>query len=207
MKKIIVPCICMMLVMTLMPLIACGEVVNELEKKDFKFDVKPLFLLQHLNPLWQIFLKHLDIVSFSIYEDSDEPGFLHANMNIRDFKYSELRTSYVIYFTFNCIVYYIAATTHTKGECVGFTSGYFNQDGTVHYTQIDGEINEEQNEISWIVPKDIIGNPEGGDEFVNIHANTFLILQKECNVKFPIHLAEDIAKPLLKIGYTYEIQY
>ncbi len=206
MKKIIITFICIMLVITTAPLVVSEGNGNIFKKNDFKFDVRPLFLLQNLNPLWQIFFKHLDIVSFSISEDPDESGFLHANMKIRDFRYSELRSCYVIYFTFNCVDYYIATTTHTKGKYVSFTSGYFDQDGTGHYTHIDGEINEEENEITWKVPKDNIGNPELGDEFVDIHANTFLILQKDCYAKFPIHLAKDIAKPLIEIGYTYTVQ-
>lgn len=204
MKKIIVPCLCMMLVITTAPLVVSEG--NDFEKKDLKFDVKPMFLFQHLNPLWQIFLKHLDIVSFSISEDSDEPGFLHASMKVRDFKYSKLRSAYVIYFNFKCVDYYIAATGHTEGEFVSFTSGYFDPDGSGHYTQIDGEINEGENEITWKVPKDLIGNPEMGDEFVDIHANTFLILQKDCQAKYPLHLARDIAKPLIKFGYAYTVQ-
>ena len=206
MKKIIIPCICIMLVITTAPLVVSEENENIFNKTDFKFDVRPLFLLQNLNPLWQIIFKHLDIVSFSISEDPDEPEFLHANMKIRDFRYSELRSCYVIYFTYNHVDYYIATITHTKGKYVSFKSGYFNHDGTGDYTQIDGEINEEENEITWKVPKENIGNPKMGDEFVDIHANTLLILQKDCYAKFPIHLVKDTAKPLLETGYTYTVQ-
>jgi hypothetical protein len=197
----------MMLVVTIIPFVACGEVVNELEKNDFKYDVRTKFLFPLFNPLWQRPLRHIDIVSFSIYEDTEESEFLHANMKVRDFSFSKLRTSYVIYFTYDCLCYYIAAGTHTNGEFLSFCAGYFDQDGTGNYSEIEGEINEEESVISWKVPKEKIGNPDIGDEFVNIHAHTFLTLQKKCDVKIPIHLADDIAKPLLKIGYSYSIQY
>jgi hypothetical protein len=195
-----------MLVITITPLIACGEVANELEKNDFKYDVRPRFLFARFNPLWQRPLRHLDIVSFSIYEDTEESEFLHANMKIRDFSFSKLRTSYVIYFTFDNYCYYIGASTHTNGEFVSFTVGYFEEDGTGHYSEIEGEINEEESVISWKAPKEKIGNPDVGDELVNIHANTFLTLQKKCDVKIPIHLAVDVAKPLFRIGYSYSVQ-
>ena len=207
MKKIIILGICMMLVLTLTSLVACGEVVNELEKKDFKFDVRPMFLFQHLNPLWQIYLKHLDIVSFSVYEDSDEPGFLYANMNVRDFKYSERLTCYVIYWTYECTRYYAVIHIHTGGEALSINAGYFDESCKAHCTPINGDINEEDNTLTWIIPKDIIGNPEAGDEFTEIHANTFLIFQKSCETKFPIYLAKDIARPLIGVGYTYTVQY
>jgi len=206
-KKINILCICMMLMMTLTPLVACGEVVNDLEKKDFKFDVRPLFLFQHLNPLWQIYFKHLDIVSFSIYEDSDNPGFLYVKMNIRDFEYSERLSVYAIYWTYECTCYYAVTSTHTGGEALSIKAGYFDVSGTAHCTPINGDINEEDSTLTWIVPKDIIGNPEVGDELTEIHANTFLILQKDCGTKFPIYLAKDIARPLIKAGYTYTAQY
>jgi hypothetical protein len=191
--------------MTLTPLVACGEVVNELEKKDFKFDVRPLFLFQHLNPLWQIYLKHLDIVTFSIYEDSDEPGFLYATMDLRDFRYSERLSVYVIYWTYECTHYYAITHIHTGGEAISIKAGYFDISGTAHSTPINGDINEEESTLTWFVPKDIIGNPEAGDEFTDIHANTFLVLQKGCEMKFPIYLAKDIARPLIRAGYTYSL--
>jgi len=206
MKKILILCIFMMLVITITPLVACGEVVNELEKKDFKYDVRPMFLFARFNPLWQRPLRYLDIVSFSIYEDSEEPEFLHASIKLRDFKYSELRTCYVVYFTFNCIRYYMGINTHTNGEHVDIIAGYFD-DNNCHDTLVDGEINEEENTLTLAVPKDVIGNPEAGDQLEYIHASTYLILQKDCEARFPIHLAKDIACPLLGVGYTYEVQY
>ena len=102
MKKIIVTCICMMLMITITPFAASKEIENEFEKDDFKFDVfhsirfvrengKILSaLFQSWNPFWQIFLKHLDIVSFSIYEDFNDPEFLVAKMEIRDFQEESL---------------------------------------------------------------------------------------------------------------------
>lgn len=196
-----------MLVMTITPLVASGEVINELEKNDFKYDVTLMFLFQRLNLLWQKYLKHLDIVTFSIFEDSEESEFLHASMKIRDFKYSEYRSCYAIYWTYDCIRYFVGTTTHTKGEAVSINAGYFDEYGEGHSTPINGEINEEDNTLTWIVPKDIIGNPEAGDELEEIRANTFLILQKDCKAKFPLYIAKDIARPLLRIGYTYAVQY
>ena len=207
MKKILVSCIIMMLMITITPLVACGEVVNELEKNDFKYDVRPLFLFARFNPFWQKPLRHLDIVSFSIYEDSEEPEFLHASIKLRDFKYSELRTCYVVYFTFNCVEYYIGINTHSEGEYVDSIAGYFDNNNNCHDTLVDGEINEEENTLTWSVSKDVIGNPEAGDQLESVHASTYLILQKDCTARFPIHLAKDIACPILGIGYTYEVQY
>jgi hypothetical protein len=193
--------------MTITPIVACGEVVNELEKNDFKYDVRPMFLFARWNPLWQRPLRHLDIVSFSIYEDSEEPEFLHASIEIRDFRYSELRTCYVVYFTFNCIRYYVGINTHTGGEYFDSIAGYFDNNNNCHDTLVDGEINEEENTLTWTVPKDVIGNLEAGNQLEYIKASSYLILQKDCKARFPIHLAKDIAAPILGIGYSYEVQY
>jgi len=61
--------------------------------------------------------------------------------------------------------------------------------------------------MTWIVPKDVIGNPKAGDKFEAIHASTYLILQKNCEAKFPLPLAKDIARPIIEEGYSYEVQY
>ena len=219
MKKIIVPCICMMLVITIVPFVASKEIENKFEKDDFKFDVfhsirfvrkngKILSaLFQSWNPLWQIFLKHLDIVSFSIYEDSNDPEFLYAKMEIRDFKYSERRTCYAIYWTYDDTRYYVCTCTHSEGEKVGSIAGYFGEDGTEYYTPVNGEINEEESILTWVIPKDIIGNPEAGDHLVEIHANTNLIYQKDCEARIKLVLANDRAYPPKDECYSYLIQY
>jgi hypothetical protein len=218
MKKIIVPCIVMMLMMTISPLVVSAEIENEFEKDDFKFDVfncvrfirkngKLLSqLFQSWNPLWQIFLKHLDIVSFSIYEDSAEPEFLNVKMVIRDFKYTERRTSYFIYWTYDNIRYFVGTNTNTEGENVSSIAGYFSDDKEDHYTQINGEINEEDGTLTWAIPKDIIGNPEVGDQLLEIHAGTYLIYQKDCEAPIKLILANDRANPPKNQCYTYVLQ-
>jgi len=214
-KKIIVPCICMMLVMTIMPLVASEEIENKFEKNDFKFDVHhsirlvrkvgkiPIAIFRSWNPLWQIFLKHLDIVSFSIFEDTDEPEFLHANMRIRNFEYSELRSCYYIYWKYDGTRCFVGTNTHTKGEYVRSIAGYYDGDDTAHYSTINGEINEEDNTLTWTIPKDLICNPETGDQLVEIYAGTFLIYQKDCSAKIQLHLASDRAEPPINQCYSY----
>ncbi|UCF13520.1 MAG: hypothetical protein JSW06_04480 [Thermoplasmatales archaeon] len=219
MKKLIVPCICIMLVMTITPLVASEEIENEFEKNDFRLDVFhsirfirkngkiPIAIFQSWNPLMQIFLKHLDIVSFSIFEDTDEPEFLYAKMKIRNFKYSEIRSCYAIYWTYNGTRYSIGTNTHTKGEYISSIAGYFDEDDTAHYSIINGEINEEDNTLTWDIPKDLIGNPEAGDQLVKIHAGTYLVYQKDCDAPIQLCLANDRAEPSKNECYTYVIQY
>jgi len=217
MKRIIVPCICVMLVITIIPFAASEEMENIFEKNDFKFDVfhsirvvrkngKFPSIFQSWNPLWQIFLKHLDIVSFSIYEDTNDPEFLYAKMEIRDFQYSERRASYAIYWTHDNTRYYVCTNTHTNGECVGFIAGYFGEDDTDYSTPVNGEINEEESILTWVIPKNIIGNLEAGDQLVEINANTYLIYQKDCEARIKLFLANDRAYPPINECYSYVIQ-
>jgi len=218
MKRIIVPCICMMLVITIIPFAASEEMENKFEKNDFKFDVFHQIrfvrkngliktaIFQSWNPIMQIFLKHLDIVSFSIYEDTNDSEFLYAKMEIRDFQYSERRTSYAIYWTHDSTLYYVCTNTHTMGECFGSIAGYFDEDGTDHSTPVNGVINEEESILTWVIPKNIIGNLEAGDQLVEIHANTYLIYQKDCEARIKLILANDQAYPLINECYSYIIQ-
>jgi hypothetical protein len=208
-----------MLLMTIIPLVASGKIENEFEKKDFQLDVYqylrferkngkiPLVFFQRWNPLMQIFFKHLDIVSFSIFEDSDEPEFLQAKMKIRNFKYSELRSWYGIYWVYKDIRYFVGTNTHTKGEKVGSIAGYFNEDKTGNYSIINGEINEEENTLTWTIPKDIIGHPQAGEQLEEICAYTYLIYQKDCDARIKLYLATDRANPLINQCYSYIIQY
>ncbi len=219
MKRIIALCSCLMLVFTTVTVVTSEEIENEFEENDFRFDVfhgirlvrrngKLLSsLFQSWNPIWQFFLKHLDIVSFSIFEDSDEPEFLQAKMKIRSFKYSERRTCYAIYWSYDNTCYFAGTNTHTSGENVSHIAGYFKQDNSCERFSIAGEINEEENTLSWIIPKDLIGNPEEGDLLKELRAGAYLIYNKDCDARVTLYLANDRAGPLNNECYTYAVQF
>ena len=208
-------CLCLVLVTTAIPLFSSGETQTEFVKYDLPFYVELSVYVTFNNnfqiplhnswrPSLQPLLKHLDIVSVSVFEDADEPDYLCAEMIVRDFQYSEFRTCYAIYWTYHNRNYYAGTNTHTLGDVVCPVVGYFDASDTAHYFPVAGEINEVTNTLTWIIPKDNIGSPEAGDTFLDIHAGTYLIYQKDCQAPIKLNLAKDSLDPLMG---TYSIRY
>ena len=128
------------------------EAEDGFEKFDLPFDVYltlsvvinnkiQLPIHNSWQPLLQPFFKHIDIISFSVYENSDTPEYIYATMKVRDFQYSEIRSCYAIYWTYNDRTYYTGTNTHTKGETIAPIAGYFDEGGTAYDSSIEGEIN------------------------------------------------------------------
>jgi hypothetical protein len=196
-----------------------AETENILEKKDIPFDVRldirittpnnrTIPLHSRLGVIPGLLLNHLDIRSFSLYEKIDDPANLYASIEVSKFKFSEYRTCYAIHWNFNGITYYVGTNTHSSGEYVSPICGYWEECGTIYHNyQINGDIIENENTITWVIPKDKIGNPEYGDNLFDIVASSHLIYQKDCQAPFKLNLASDYARPLLDDGYTYSIQY
>lgn len=219
MKKTKIVLICfMLLLICIMPVINSNETLNEFEKNDLPFDVRldirittknnrTLPIHSHVGLLPSILFKYIDILSFSIYEDSENPEYLYATMQIRDFQFSEYRTCYALYWTYKGIEYYVGTNTHSLGDFISPVCGYFEDCYTDYQDYIiQGDIQEEENIISWIIPKEYIGNPSIGETLTDIHAASYLIYQKDCSALPRLRLASDRVAPIYGDGYTYTLQ-
>lgn len=221
MENKIVVLICGMLVfMCLMPAVHATIMGEPFEKKDFPFDVRFDFrfttqnnkiipLHSHWGPLTMILFRFLDIRSFSLYEITETPDYLYASMDVSQFQYSEYRSVYAIFWYYNGIEYYAATYTHSLGTYVCSFCGYNENDYTVyHHTIIEGDILEQENRLTWKIPKILIGDPTTGAVLQNIHAVSQLQYQKDCEAPRQLRLASDHAEPIPMIGneYTYTIQ-
>lgn len=208
----------MLLFICFMPVIHSTTILEPFEKKDFPFDVRfdirfttqnnrTIPLHSHWGPLAILFFNFLDIRSFSLYEITDNPDYLYASMEVTRFQYSEYRSVYIIYWCYNGIEYYACTFTHSLGEYVAPFCGYWEEDNTdYHHTIIDGDILEEENRITWKIPKNLIGDPDYGEMLQNIHAASYLMFQKDCGAPRQLRLASDHAKPIFDNEYTYTIQ-
>jgi len=208
----------MLLFMCVMPGIHSTTMVEPFEKKDFPFDVRldirfttknniTIPLHSHMGPLTILLFNFLDIRSFSLYEITDTPEYLYASMEVSKFKYSEYRSVYIIYWCYNGTEYYAATYTHSLGEYVCIFCGYWEEDHTIyHHTIIEGDIHEEENRITWKIPRNLIGDPNNGAVLQNIHAASHLQYQKDCGAPRQLCLASDYVKPIFDNEYTYTIQ-
>lgn len=153
--------------------------------------------------------RFLNIQSFSVYEITDTPEYLYASMEVSKFKYPEYWAVYAIFWCYNGTEYYVATYTHSLGDYICAFCGYWEEDHTAYrHTIIQGDILEEENQITWKIPKDLIGNPECGAVLQNIHAVSHLQYQKDCGAPRQLCLASDYAEPFPLVGseYTYTIQ-
>ena len=217
-KKIVVIIFCILMLMCLMPMINSNLLLETFEKNDLPFDVRfdikitnqnnqVIPIHAHRGILPNLLFKYLDIVSFSIYEDEENPEYLYASMTVRDFKFSEYRSCYAMYWTYNGIRYYIGANLHSLGEERNQVCGYWEKEFTIYHNQIiDGEIQESENKIIWVIPKEKIGSPKVGDNLIDLYAASFLIYQKDCGAPIKLNIASDRASPIIGDGYTYMIQ-
>lgn len=219
MKKIIIFGLCVMLVVTMVPSGSADEVVQGFEETDFRFDVLHGIriywnhgrfvssVFQSWNPLYQMLLKHIDIVSFGIVEDDEFPGMLFIQLDIRDLALSERRTCYGVYWNFEDVTYFAGSNMHTGGDMVSHHAGYFTQQGEAICTNISGHVDEDLNMISWVVPRDVVGDPSSGDLLDNIHAKTYVFYQKDCEARIKLCLASDMAQSRGSSCYSYELIY
>ncbi len=218
--KIAIMICCMLVFMCVMPVIQSTTMVEPFEKKDFPFDVrfdirfttqnnKTIPLHSHWGPLTILLFKFLDIRSFSLYEKTDTPEYLYASMDVSKFQYSEYRSVYAIFWCYNGTQYYAATYTHSLGGNITHFCGYWGEDYTdYHHTIIEGDILEQENRISWKIPKNLIGDPNNGAVLQNIYAASHLQYQKDCRAPRQLCLASDYAEPIPLVGseYTYIIQ-
>jgi len=218
MKKITALSICIMLVITSISFIASAETKNAFEKKDFPFDVRLDIRLKTKNNLTipihshggvlpSLLFNFIDIRSFSLYELTENPEYLYASIEVGNFHYSEYRSVYMISWCYNGIEYYTCTYTHSEGEYVCPFCGYWGEDYTeYHHTIIEGNILEEDNKITWEIPKNLIGDPNTGAVLQDIQSSTYLIYQKDCGAPRQLRLASDHCEPLFVDDYSYTIQ-
>jgi hypothetical protein len=201
----------------LLPLINSTAIINQFEKKDLPFDVRfdirvstrnnrTIPLYSHRGVLPILLFNYLDIRSFSLYERTDDPEHLYASMVVNKFQFSEYRSCYALYWNYKGIHYYVGTNTHTLGDLVSSICGYYELCGKNYNYQIQGEILEEENTITWVIPKELIGDPNSGDTIQDLYASSYLIYQKDCDAPMKLNLASDRAGPLIGTGYSYTFE-
>lgn len=219
MKKIIILFLCVMLVLVTIPISISADPVNVFEKKDLPFDVRIDIRITNKNNrtipihsrmaiLPNFLCNYLDILSFSLYEDSEEPDYLFASIEVNKFKFSEYRACYALHWKYNGLSYYVGTNAHSLGEYISPICGYWEECGTIYHNyRIEGDILVDENRITWIIPKELIGNPNPGDVLQDLTASSHLIYQKDCSAPMKLNIASDYAGPLFGDGYTFSIEY
>jgi hypothetical protein len=173
---------------------------NEYKILDNEKDVVSIFGFR--GPIINILFRHIDILSFSIYEESDKPEFLFMKMEIGKVKFTELRSLYNVIWDYNGLLYCTGMHTLNSSETILDYSAYYEEDGTEHKIwNTSVEIDENNGILTWTITKDDLGI-KIGDVFENPYAQSQL-MTKKLDGLFKIRFAMDESES----GPNYVVQY
>ena len=162
MKKITSLMICIMLALPILPFVVSAGDEENPEIDDPEDDI--LLFGIYPRPILGKFFKHFDIISSWFHEDSDEPDILYITMKVKRYKPARQMAFYSVFWYYKN-TQYVALIISSRGEDT-YTGIQINESTFVpvenFYT-----INEEENKITFAIPKDIIGEPEPGETLNN----------------------------------------
>jgi len=204
-KKIFGILICMLLITTILPITAMAGDENNPEIKDKTRDVR-LFGISPLAP--QFSFRYIDIVSVWMYEKENNPENLYISLKLMDLKNPTQKYDaiYVIDWRYKSISYTAVIHILPTGPWP-FVTGQWDDQGNDYVTSVicDGNIDSSTHIITWIIPKNAIGNPSKGSKITNIAAFTDL-RYPEGSVIPSVDLFKDLTWNAL-VMKDYQIQY
>ena len=145
--------------------------------------------------------KYLDIVSAWFEEKADEPDYLFLSIKVKNFKFELLRAIYAMHWEYNGVEYATGVHTHTSGSYQVFIAGI----SRTEYFTIAGSFDEENNIISFKVPKMLVGNPGKGD--VLTQTDAWNALRKRIEVLTLLSGDGELIKDWAGYGRDYAVQY
>ena len=158
----------MLLISALIPLTASAGDPNDPEVTDRIRDVRGFFGLIPRALIPQFFLKHVDIQSAWFYEDSNNPDYLSISLKVRDLEVKLSDNEQKTYDTIYTVRWYLNDEFYVSGLHV-FSDGHITEysvgkeSDENYFVLCQGTFEEQENIITWLVPKDGIGNPQPGD--------------------------------------------
>jgi len=167
-KKIVGIFVCMLLIMTILPMTALAGDEENPEVKDRTRDVK-LFGLFTLFP--QFPFTYVDIVSTWIYEEENNSKNLYMSLKLMDLKDTTQKYDaiYVISWMHKSIPYSAGVHIFPTGPTALYAGRWDEQDNDyVDFVICDGDIDSSTDIITWIIPKTAIGNPSKGSTITNL---------------------------------------
>ena len=141
-------------------------------------------------PLQQQYM-YIDIVAAWFYEDNTNPEYLFVCLQLRDLLEctAELEAIYDVYWSDTNHNGFIACVhinpTGIRSFIIGESTD--TDDNMEKWTECEGIIDAEKDILTWIVPKQLIGNPPIGWQLKNIVPSTHL------------RYTDDSGKPLMDL--------
>ena len=206
-SKVICIFVSMLLISTILP-IAGTVLAGSEEDPEIEDRIRDVMLFGLFPFLPQFNFKYVDIISAWIYEEEDNPDYLYMNLKIRDLedtteKYDAI---YVISWTLDSGTYSASVHIFPHGP-TALLAGPTDEERNdyVDYVVCEGDIDSINHIITWIIPKDAIGNPNTGQKIENIVPHTHLRYPESSGIPM-----WDLFKDLpwnAKITKDYILQY
>jgi len=175
-------------------------IFDEYKVFDDEDDVMSIFNLK--GPIINRIFNHMDLLSFSIYEDAETTEFLYMKMNIGEVKYTELRSLYNIIWDFNGLMYCTGMHTLNSSDTILDYSAYYELDGTEHKIwNTSVEIDEVNGVFTWMITKSDL-ELKAGDILEKPRAQS-IFMTKKLDSPIQIRFAIDETES----GSDYVIQY
>lgn len=165
--------VALLMVPAFLPCVSLASDPEDPEIEDRMFDVK---FFGFLDGVPQFFVKHVDVLSAWFDEDNDKPDYLTVCLKTRSLvdQTEYFEALYKVNWVYEHEYYGVILKIHTDGIFVGFQT--YKELGNDHYDihMCDGTFDVEQNIITWIVPKDAIGDPDPGSLLTSTSASALL---------------------------------
>ncbi|KYK31628.1 MAG: hypothetical protein AYK22_02115 [Thermoplasmatales archaeon SG8-52-3] len=213
MKKIIRIFVCMLLIISFLSItdtVLAGnkenpEIIDETDDLFGMFIRKPMIF--NFFKTFKIFniknFDFMDITSAWFYESPDYQDNLYFTIELKNLEFINQRTIYAMHWKFNDKSYAVAVHVYKNGEIQSFFAGRTIGRWGKYY-DINGSFDIENNIVSFVAPKSLIGNPEPGDILTKTDAWTGLRFIFE---PATIPLGGEAAKDWAGYGEDYIIKY
>lgn len=116
--------------------------------------------------------KHFDIVTVRFFEIEHEPDYLFISIELNDLTNYDLGALYMVEWTSSSGRWASASILGTRMDNE-WRCGDYSKGGNIQFQdlpQCDGSIDKSNNIITWIIPKDQVGNPKSGDVLTKTQA-------------------------------------
>jgi hypothetical protein len=142
-------------------------------------DVRAFFIFR--GPIANKLFNHIDMISFSIWENAETPQFLYMNMSLGEVKYTERRSLYNIIWDFHGLMYFTGMHVLNGSDILDY-SGFIDADGIEHKIwNTSVEIDEVKAVLTWTITKndlglkagDVLGKPYAQSSFGTKEWETF----------------------------------
>lgn len=140
---------------------------NDPEITDYEKDLIGARALHPLPKILYPFFKYIDIIAGWFCENQEQPDILLVSLKLQTFDYKPLNTRYVMWWSYDSVDYVAAFITHSNGLFEVGVAGYIDENGTEVLNPVGYSIDEENNIITFTIPKNNIGNPTSGDELLD----------------------------------------